>query len=72
MSISDRYLKSYQFKLDVISVIPIVMIIHTYEWPNTVLSDELNLVNALWLLKLIRISNTGYALRPGFSKRIIK
>ena len=55
-----------------ISVIPIVMIFDSYHWPDANVGDSLNLINTFWLLKLLRISNTGYALRPGFSKTIIK
>ena len=73
MSIPESYLKSYKFKLDLISILPIVPGYHSYQWPNTNLSSNaLRILDCMWLLKLLRIKNTGYALQDGFSKEIIK
>ena len=63
MSIAESYLKSTKFKIDVISIFPYVMIFQSYNWPDLEIDDgALNLENFLWLLKLIRINHTGFAL----------
>jgi hypothetical protein len=63
MSIAESYLKSTKFKIDLISIFPYVMIIQSYDWPNLVVDDMAqNLENWLWLLKLLRIKHTGFAL----------
>ena len=73
MSIAESYLKSTNFKIDFISILPCVMIFNSYEWPNEVTVDkDLNIINFLWLLKILRINHTGFALQAGYTKSIVK
>ena len=73
MSIAEAYLKSTNFKVDFIAILPCVMIYNSYDWPNEVIDNkDLNLINFLWLLKILRINNTGFALQDGYTKSIVK